>query len=128
MERHAVDDDGVEFGDVDESTASALFARVRDAGINHFDCANVYEGGRAEEVLGRLIASVDDDTADMKNIGGRFAGSITAAQFLQRFVNDVPWAHLDIAGTAWRSGGEKGSTGRPVPLLTQYLLTRTNLA
>ncbi|MGH8678085.1 MAG: leucyl aminopeptidase [Burkholderiales bacterium] len=62
--------------------------------------------------------------ADMANIGGRPAGSITAACFLSRFAKKYRWAHLDIAGTAWRSGKEKGSTGRPVPLLTQFLMTR----
>jgi len=63
--------------------------------------------------------------ADMGNIGGREAGTITAACFLKRFIeNDTPWAHLDIAGTASRSGKEKGATGRPVPLLTQFLKNR----
>ena len=60
--------------------------------------------------------------ADMANIGGRPAGSITAACFLSRFSKKFEWAHLDIAGTAWKSGAEKGATGRPVPLLTHYLL------
>jgi len=60
--------------------------------------------------------------ADMANIGGRPAGTITAACFLGRFTKDYQWAHIDIAGTAWKSGGNKGATGRPVPLLTQYLL------
>ncbi len=62
--------------------------------------------------------------ADFANVGGRDAGAITAACFLWRFVSNVQWAHLDIAGTAWKSGNEKGATGRPVPLLTQYLMTR----
>jgi leucyl aminopeptidase len=62
--------------------------------------------------------------ADMANIGGRPAGSVTAACFLSRFAKKYKWAHLDIAGTAWRSGKEKGSTGRPVPLLTQFLMSR----
>jgi leucyl aminopeptidase len=62
--------------------------------------------------------------ADMANIGGRPGGSITAACFLARFAKKFKWAHLDIAGTAWKSGREKGSTGRPVPLLTQFLMTR----
>jgi leucyl aminopeptidase len=62
--------------------------------------------------------------ADMGNIGGRPAGTITAACFLSRFTKKYDWAHLDIAGTAWRSGKEKGSTGRPVPLLTHFLLAR----
>ena len=60
--------------------------------------------------------------ADIANIGGRAGGAITAACFLARFTKNMHWAHLDIAGTAWKSGGEKGATGRPVPLLVQYLL------
>lgn len=63
--------------------------------------------------------------ADMANIGGRAAGTITAACFLSRFTGKYRWAHLDIAGTAWKSGKEKGATGRPVPLLTQFLIART---
>jgi leucyl aminopeptidase len=62
--------------------------------------------------------------ADFANIGGRPAGSVTAACFLSRFTKRYHWAHLDIAGTAWRSGKEKGSTGRPIPLLTSFLLRR----
>ena len=67
---------------------------------------------------------LDSNFADMQNIGGRAGGSITAACFLSRFTKDYRWAHLDIAGTAWKSGKEKGATGRPVPLLTQYLIKR----
>lgn len=59
--------------------------------------------------------------ADMANIGGRPAGSITAACFLSRFAKAYDWAHLDIAGTGWKSGKDKGATGRPVPLLVQFL-------
>jgi len=62
--------------------------------------------------------------ADVANIGGRPAGTITAACFLSRFAESYKWAHLDIAGTAWKSGSEKGATGRPVPLLTEFLLGR----
>ena len=62
--------------------------------------------------------------ADVANIGGRAGGAITAAKFLQRFVGEFPWAHLDIAGSAWKSGAAKGSTGRPVGLLLTYLLDR----
>ncbi len=62
--------------------------------------------------------------ADMANIGGRWGGAITAACFLSRFTKKYDWAHLDIAGTAWKSGADKGATGRPVPLLTHYLLQR----
>jgi leucyl aminopeptidase len=65
---------------------------------------------------------LDSNFADMANIGGRAAGSITAACFLSRFAKKYDWAHLDIAGTAWKSGKEKGGTGRPVPLLVTYLL------
>ncbi len=65
---------------------------------------------------------LDSNFADIANIGGREAGSITAACFLSRFTKKFAWAHLDIAGTAWLSGGAKGATGRPVPLLVQYLL------
>ncbi|MEY4584532.1 MAG: hypothetical protein RJB10_1029 [Pseudomonadota bacterium] len=60
--------------------------------------------------------------ADMANVAGRAAGSVTAAKFLQKFTASYPWAHLDIAGTAWKSGAVKGSTGRPVLLLLNYLL------
>ena len=60
--------------------------------------------------------------ADVANVAGRDAGSITAAKFLERFAKDFPWAHLDIAGAAWKSGAAKGATGRPVSLLLQYLV------
>jgi len=69
---------------------------------------------------------LDSNFADMANIGGRAAGSITAACFLSRFAKKYDWAHLDIAGTAWKSGKEKGGTGRPVPLLTEFLVVRAN--
>lgn len=62
--------------------------------------------------------------ADMANIGGREAGMITAGCFLARFTKKLNWAHLDIAGVAWFGGAKKGATGRPVPLLTQYLMER----
>ncbi|OHV07730.1 leucyl aminopeptidase [Kushneria phosphatilytica] len=65
-------------------------------------------------------SQLDSAFADMANIGGRKAGAITAGCFLSRFVGEWPWAHLDIAGTAWN--GKKGATGRPVGLLSQYLL------
>ena len=65
---------------------------------------------------------LDSNFADMANIGGPEAGSVTAACFLARFTEDYPWAHMDIAGTAWLSGGNKGGTGRPVALLSRYLL------
>jgi len=64
--------------------------------------------------------------ADMANIGSRAGGAITAAKFLQRYTAKYPWAHLDIAGTAWKSGVAKGATGRPVPLLTHFVLARAS--
>lgn len=68
---------------------------------------------------------LDSNFADIANIGGREAGTITAACFLSRFTRKFTWAHLDIAGVAYRSGKEKGSTGRPVPLLTHFLIQRS---
>ncbi len=65
---------------------------------------------------------LNSNFADMANIGGREAGSITAACFLSRYAKKFNWAHLDIAGTAWLGGARKGATGRPVPLLFQYLI------
>jgi leucyl aminopeptidase len=62
--------------------------------------------------------------ADVANVAGRAGGAITAAKFLQRFAAKYPWAHIDIAGTAWRSGAAKGATGRPVGLLVEFLLGR----
>ncbi|GAB2792674.1 leucyl aminopeptidase [Halomonas shantousis] len=67
---------------------------------------------------------LESNFADIANIGGRPAGAITAACYLSRFADSYPWAHLDIAGTAWTSGKQKGASGRPVGLLTQYLLDR----
>ncbi len=68
--------------------------------------------------------SLKSNFADMGNVGGRAGGAITAAMFLKRFTGKYRWAHLDIAGTAWKSGGAKGATGRPVPLLTHFLLSQ----
>ncbi|WP_199611210.1 leucyl aminopeptidase [Flocculibacter collagenilyticus] len=66
--------------------------------------------------------------ADFSNLGGRAAGTITAACFLSRFTKKYNWAHLDIAGTAWRSGGkDKGATGRPVPMLSQFLMNKAGV-
>jgi leucyl aminopeptidase len=69
-------------------------------------------------------SQLDSNFADMQNIGGRAAGTITAACFLSRYTKAFKWAHLDIAGTAWTSGADKGATARPVPLLTEFLLKR----
>jgi leucyl aminopeptidase len=67
---------------------------------------------------------INSPFADMANVGGREAGTITAACFLSRFTKKFKWAHVDIAGTAWLSGKNKGATGRPVPMLVQYLIDR----
>jgi len=69
-------------------------------------------------------AQLKSNFADMANIGGQPGGAVTAACFLSRFAKSYPWAHLDIAGTAWRGGAVKGATGRPVGLLVQYLLNQ----
>ena len=70
-------------------------------------------------------SQLDSNFADIANIGDRSGGgAITAACFLSRFVEKLPWAHLDIAGTAWLTGKDKGATGRPVPLLVEFLLRR----
>jgi len=88
--------------------------------------AGIESGDRAwhmplwDEYQGQL----DSNFADIANIGGRPAGSITAACFLSRFTKKYTWAHLDIAGVAWLSGGQKGATGRPVALLSEYLLSK----
>jgi leucyl aminopeptidase len=68
--------------------------------------------------------SLKSNFADVANVGSRPGGAITAARFLARFAKPSPWAHLDIAGTGWKSGAAKGATGRPVGLLTHFLLQR----
>jgi leucyl aminopeptidase len=69
-------------------------------------------------------SQLDSPFADMKNVGGMPAGVLTAACFLSRFAENMRWAHLDIAGSAWKWGGDDGATGRPVGLLAQFLLNR----
>ncbi len=99
----------------------------------------------ADDALAELLAAAGDEAADpawrmplddeydealksnfadMGNVGGRPGGAITAAMFLKRYTAKYPWAHLDIAGTAWKSGPQKGGTGRPVGLLTHFVLSR----
>jgi leucyl aminopeptidase len=98
---------------------------------NNDDLANelLAAGERASDKAWRLPiwdeyqSLLDSNFADMANIGGRTAGTITAACFLARFTKEYRWAHLDIAGTAWHSGKAKGSSGRPVPLLVDYLMS-----
>ena len=86
--------------------------------------AGKYTGDRAWEMplWDEYQEQLNSNFADMANIGGRDAGTITAACFLSQFTKKFHWAHLDIAGVAWKSGKEKGSTGRPVPMLAQYLI------
>jgi leucyl aminopeptidase len=103
--------------------ATGLFANdqkladeLREAGDDAWD--RVWQMPLWEDYQEQLRSNF----ADFANIGGRPAGSITAASFLARFTRKQRWAHLDIAGTAWRSGREKGSTGRPVPLLVRFAL------
>lgn len=67
---------------------------------------------------------LESNFADMANVGGREGGAVTAGCFLGKFTDGLEWAHLDIAGTAWKSGKAKGATGRPVPMLTELLLAR----
>jgi len=87
-------------------------------------------GRRADDTAWRLPIGEDyekqlkSNFADFANVGGREGGAITAASFLAKFTRDATWAHLDIAGTAWRSGNRKGASGRPVPLLVDYLIER----
>lgn len=69
-------------------------------------------------------SQLDTGYADVANIGGKYAGAITAGCFLSRFTDGLRWAHLDIAGTAWEEGRKGSATGRPVPLLAQWLLDR----
>ena len=73
-----------------------------------------------------LRATLDSPFADLRNakIGSRAGGMLSAGLFLREFVGRTPWAHLDVAGVAWRSGANKGSTGRPVALLTHFLMDR----
>jgi len=71
------------------------------------------------------VEQLKSNFADMANIGGPTGGAITAACFLGKFADGMAWAHLDIAGTAWKSGAKKGATGRPVALLSQLLLARS---
>ena len=100
------------------STDDALAAELQGAGEVALDpCWRM----PLDEEYGEGLKS---NFADVANVGGRPAGAVTAAKFLQRFVGDTPWAHLDIAGTAWKGGQAKGATGRPVALLLRWLSDR----
>ena len=95
-----------------------LSQEILDAGIAADDRA--WPMPMADEYAQQLKSNF----ADFANVGGRDGGAVTAACFLGKFTKGIDWAHLDIAGTAWQSGSRKGSTGRPVPMLTEYLLAR----
>lgn len=100
------------------SEDQALISELTTAGEQSFD--RVWSMPVHEDYQELL----DSNFADMGNIGGPYGGAITAACFLKRFTKEYRWAHLDIAGTAWLSGTAKGATGRPVPLLMQFLNNR----
>jgi leucyl aminopeptidase len=109
---------------------SGLFARDDDAS-NHLAQELMDAGQQAGDTAWRLpIGELYNDQlksnfADLANIGTPGGASCTAAAFLENFTRNYTWAHLDIAGTAWKSGGNKGATGRPVPLLSTFLINRT---
>lgn len=108
---------------------SGLFTRhddAHDALANELLAAGVDTGDTAWRMpIGEAYnEQLKSNFADMANIGGPAGGSITAACFLERFTRSYTWAHLDIAGTAWKSGAAKGATGRPVSLLTTFLINR----
>lgn len=103
--------------------ASGLFSNDDDLAAALLD-AGTETGDRAWRmpIWDEYQTSLKSNFADMANVGGRNAGSVTAACFLSRFAKDTPWAHLDVAGSAFNSGAAKGASGRPVPLLFQYLI------
>jgi len=98
----------------DDKLASAILDAGRDSGDRAWQMP----------LWDEYQEQLKSNFADMANIGGREAGTITAACFLSRFTKKFKWAHLDIAGVAWDGGSNKGATGRPVPLLIQYLLNQ----
>jgi leucyl aminopeptidase len=100
------------------SNTPALAQELESAGLRADDRAWRLPIG--EEYVDQLKSNF----ADIANVGGREGGACTAASFLGKFAKDLNWAHLDVAGTAWLSGAQKGSTGRPVPLLVDFLIHR----
>ena len=107
------------------NVASAVMGNHQDT-IDSLIAAGAKSGDRCWQlpIWDEYQKQLDSNFADIANIGGRQAGAITAACFLARFAKDYHWAHLDIAGVAWHKGAEKGASGRPVPLLMQYLFNR----
>ncbi len=108
---------------------SGMFTRD-DVAHNAIADALIAAGKASQDTVWRMPLDdayqkqLDSNFADIANIGGMPAGSVTAACFLARFTKNYPWVHLDIAGTAWNSGKDKGATGRPVRLLTEFLRQR----
>ena len=110
---------------------SSIYMGIENRNTDHFKrFYNLLDAGQksSDEAWQLPIWDVyqkdlDSNFADIANIGGR-AGTITAACFLSRFTKDYPWAHLDVAGTARYKGLAKGGSGRPVPLLSQYLIDK----
>ncbi len=102
----------------DEQYDEALADELESAGMRADDRAWRLPIG--EEYVDQLKSNF----ADIANVGGREGGACTAASFLSKFAKDLQWAHLDVAGTAWLGGAQKGSTGRPVPLLVDFLIHR----
>jgi leucyl aminopeptidase len=100
------------------SNTPALAQELEAAGLRADDRA--WRMPIGEEYADQLKSNF----ADIANVGGREGGACTAASFLGKFAKDLKWAHLDVAGTAWLSGSQKGSTGRPVPLLVDFLIHR----
>jgi leucyl aminopeptidase len=100
------------------SNNEALADELESAGVRADDRA--WRMPIGEEYADQLKSNF----ADLANVGGREGGACTAASFLWKFAKDLPWAHLDVAGTAWLGGAQKGSTGRPVPLLVDFLIHR----
>ncbi len=107
--------------------ASGLFSNC-DSLAEELDKAGQAAGDRAWRmpVWDAYDKQLKSNFADLANIGGKGAGAVTAACFLKHFASNFNWAHLDVAGTAWKSGGEKGATGRPVPLLVEFLIDRAS--
>ncbi|WP_370978029.1 leucyl aminopeptidase [Agaribacterium sp. ZY112] len=105
------------------SHASGLYANQQELADKLLE-AGIESGDRAWQMplWEEYSKQLKSNFADLANIGGREAGSVTAACFLEKFAKAYPWAHLDIAGTAWNSGAQKGASGRPVELLLTYLL------
>jgi leucyl aminopeptidase len=101
------------------SNDEALAGELADAGTRADDRA--WRMPIGEEYAEQLKSNF----ADFANVGGREGGACTAATFLSKFAKDLVWAHLDVAGTAWVGGSQKGSTGRPIPLLVDFLVNRS---